>query len=131
MKTLLSKIEEKLKNFVIVSFQITVDNNHYDIYYDIFQSYYLSALLECLYICSICILSYLLVEHGQVSNKTVFGSRRLLGRSAYYRAAPILIWLWNGVTLIWDPELTRGNSVRLRRLSIVSKNQSNLRKCCI
>ena len=35
------------------------------------------------------------------------------------------------VTLIREPMLIRGNAVRLRMLSIVSKNQNKLGICCI
>ena len=41
-----------------------------------------------------------------------------------------LIREWPG-TYISESTLTRGNVVRLRMLSIVSKNQNKLGKCCI
>ena len=37
----------------------------------------------------------------------------------------------DNAALIWDPALIRGNQVRLSILSVVSKNQNKLSKCCI
>ena len=61
----------KFENFVTVSFQITLSSNYYDIYQSyIFQLLVIYIAAMYIYICSICILSQLLLDYGQVSNKT-------------------------------------------------------------
>ena len=55
------------------------------------------------------------VTNGQFLIKAAFGSEALI----------------RGRRLFEKPTLTRGNAVRLRMLSIVSKNQNKRRKWCI
>ena len=79
----------KFEKFVAFSFQITVNNNDYDIYQSyIFQSYQLFEFIQCTYICSICILFQLLLNNEQVSIKAAFGSEALIrGRRGAYLGA--------------------------------------------
>ena len=58
----------KFENFVIVSFQITVSSNHYDIY----QPYVFQLLviyIATMYIYLLHMVSQLLLDYGQISTK--------------------------------------------------------------
>ena len=61
----LSNTEAELKKSVAYKKSVYhIDKESY-----IFQKYYLFSLFLCLHICFICILSYLRLNYGQVSNK--------------------------------------------------------------
>ena len=59
----------KFENLVIASFQITINNNLYDILVLLYSRETRICILQSLYTCSICISPWSLLDYGQASNK--------------------------------------------------------------